>query len=146
LGARVRVVPSAAETGLPDASVDAVVSLWSAFRGPVPAEIAEAERILRPGGRILVLHDYGRDDVSRLRPADLPEYGAWSRRNGPFLAGGWRIRVVHAWWTFESTDEARELLATAFGPAGEEAAATLRRPRMSYNVAIYHRTKEPATS
>jgi hypothetical protein len=28
----------------------------------------------------------------------------------------------------------------AFGDAGRSVAATLRRPRLSYNLAIYHRT------
>jgi SAM-dependent methyltransferase len=143
-GARVRVVPSARSTGLEADSVDAIVSLWSGFRGLDANELAEAERVLRPGGRILAVHDYGRDDVSRLRPSDLPEYGAWSRRDGPFLTGGWKIRVVHAWWTFGSLEEAREFLRTAFGALGEELAATLRRPRLSYNVAIYHRSTAAA--
>jgi SAM-dependent methyltransferase len=145
-GARVTVVPSAKQTGLPDASVDAVVSLWAAFRGVDPDEVAEAERVLRPGGRLLVVHDYGRDDVSRLRPADLPEYGAWSRRDGPFLRSGWKIRVVHAWWTFDSLEDAREFLSSAFGAAGEALANGLRRPRLSYNVAVYHRSREASAA
>ena len=89
-------------TGLADNSVDAVVSCWSGFRDDLAADLAEADRVLRPGGRVLVLHDYGRDDVSRLRPADLPEYTSWSRRDGPFLTHGFRVHVVHCWWTFES--------------------------------------------
>ena len=43
------------------------------------AEVAEVDRVLRPGGRHLAVHDYGRDDVSRLH-GDRPEYGAWSHR------------------------------------------------------------------
>ena len=61
--------------------------------------------LLRDGGRLLVVHDYGRDDVSRLRPADLPEYTSWSRRDGWFLRNGFRVRVIHAWWTFESLED-----------------------------------------
>ncbi|HSL33133.1 MAG TPA: methyltransferase domain-containing protein, partial [Candidatus Limnocylindrales bacterium] len=90
---------------LPDGSADAVVAAWSAFRGVTAAEVAEADRVLRPGGRLLVVHDYGRDDVSRLR-GDRPEYGLWSRRDGPFLTAGFRIRVLHCFWTFASLDEA----------------------------------------
>jgi hypothetical protein len=125
---------------LPDASADVVVSLWDGFRGVDPAEIAEADRILRPAGRLLVIHDYGRDDVSRLQP-DRPEYGPWSHRNGPFLKGGFRVRVLHCFWTFESPAAASAFLAAAFGEAGTTVAATLKRPRLSYNVAVYHRTR-----
>lgn len=130
-----------AATGLPDACADVVVSCWSAFRGPVAEELAEAERILRPGGRLLVVHDYGRDDVSRIRGEDRPEYTSWSRRDGPFLRGGFKVRVIHCWWTFDSVDEAVELLRDAFGAAAEPVVALLARPRLSYNVAVYHRTR-----
>jgi hypothetical protein len=121
-------------------SADVVASRWSAFRGVDPDELAAADRALRPGGRLLVVHDYGRDDVSRLR-GDLPEYGLWSRRDGPFLSSGFRIRVVHCFWTFPDLPEAEAFLRGAFGEAGEAVAAGLRRPRLSYNVAVYHRTR-----
>lgn len=141
LGARVTVVDSAGEQPfqVPDASADAIVACWSAFRGDAPDDIVQAERILRPGGRLLVVHDYGRDDVSLLH-GDRPEYGAWSRRNGPFLGRGFKIRVLHCFWTFDSMDDLRAFLLEAFGDAGQLVADGLKRPRLSYNVAIYHRT------
>ena len=142
-GARVTTVGSLLDDGaraLPDGSAAAIVAAWSAFRGVDPSELAETDRILRPGGRLLVVHDYGRDDVSRLR-GDLPEYGTWSRRNGPFLSNGFRVRVVHCFWTFDTIEEARGFLADAFGADGAALGSTLKRPRLSYNVAIYHRTR-----
>jgi SAM-dependent methyltransferase len=143
LGARVRSVPMAAP-GEPlaaaDGSADVVVGLWSTFRAPSADEVVEADRVLRPGGRLLVVHDYGRDDVSRLR-GDLPEYGAWSRREGWYLTNGFRIRVIHCFWTFESIDEARAFLGDAFGEEGNRVGESLTRSRLSYNVAIYHRTR-----
>jgi hypothetical protein len=128
--------------GLPPApeSVDVVVARWSAFRGVDPAELAAADRAMRPGGRLLVIHDYGRDDVSRLR-GDLPEYRVWSRRDGPFLSAGFRIRVIHCFWTFADIGAAQAFLRGAFGTGGESVAATLKRPRLSYNVGVYHRTR-----
>ena len=143
LGARVTLVDASGPAAFdaPDASADVVVGLWSAFRGAGAADIKQAARLLRPGGRLLVIHDYGRDDVAQLR-GDLPEYGIWARRDGPFLTSGFKIRVLHCWWTFASLDEARTFLDAAFGEVGRTVAARLTRPRLSYNVAVYHRTLE----
>ena len=143
LGARITPVALARplRIALPAASVDVVVGLWSAFRGPDPADQVEVDRVLRPGGRQLAVHDYGRDDVSRLFDPGRAEYGAWSQRTGPFMRGGFRIRVLHCWWSFESIEEARAFLGAAFGERGASLAATLRRPRLAYNVAVYHRTR-----
>lgn len=140
-GARVTLVESSgpAPFDAPDASADVVVGLWSAFRGGASADIEQAARLLRPGGRLLAIHDYGRDDVAELR-GDRPEYGPWARRDGPFLTAGFKIRVVHCWWTFASLEEAQTFLDAAFGEAGRRLAGRLTRPRLSYNVAVYHRT------
>ena len=142
-GSRLTLIPAARleasdETDI-DGSADVLVVAWSAFRGPTQAELAAAERWLRPGGRLLVLQDYGRDDVSRLFDP-RPEYGDWSRRDGPFLGNGFKIRVVHSWWTFDSIEDTRAFLADAFGQRGAELAESLTRPRLSYNVAVYHRS------
>jgi hypothetical protein len=147
LGARVTLVPpsDSERYDAPDASADVVVAFWSAFRDGIADEVARARRVLRAGGRVLVVHDYGRDDVAELR-GEPPEYRFWSRRDGPFLGSGFKVRVVHCWWTFGSMEELRTFLAAAFGDVGRAVAARLTRPRLSYNVAIYHRTleKEPA--
>jgi SAM-dependent methyltransferase len=140
-GARVtRISADGAPWPLADQSVDTVVSAWAGFRGADPKTIAEADRVLRPEGRLLVVHDYGRDDVSRLR-GDLPEYGPWSRRDGPFLAAGFRVRVIHCFWTFDSVEDMQAFLQSAFGEVGRSLGEDLRRPRLSYNVAIYHRVR-----
>jgi len=140
------VGPDPAGAGLPDGeqplgdgSADVLVVAWLAFRDPKPAELAAARRLLRPGGRLLVIQDYGRDDVSRLY-GPRPEYGEWSRRDGPFLGNGFKVRVIHSWWTFDSLDETREFLVDGYGDAGERLGAGLTRPRLSYNVAVYHRS------
>ena len=139
LGARVTLSASG-EDGFAaaEASADVVIGMWSSFRGKAEAEIAAARRALRPSGRLLVVHDYGRDDVSHLL-GDRPDYGMWSKRGGPFLSNGFRLRVVHCFWTFESMEDCHGFLASAFADAGRTLAAGLKRPRLSYNVAIYHR-------
>ncbi len=141
LGARITLVDSngPAPFDAPAGSADVVVSYWSAFRGVAPEQVVDARRLLRPGGRLLVVHDYGRDDVATLR-GDPPEHGLWSRRDGPFLADGFKVRVVHCWWTFDTLEEARGFLADGFGRPGRDVGERLARPRVSYNIAIYHRT------
>jgi SAM-dependent methyltransferase len=145
LAARVAHVPLTDPLRFPidDASVDVVVGLWSAFRGVSTAEMVEVDRVLRPDGRLLIVHDYGRDDVSGLL-GERPEYGSWSRRTGPFLGAGFRVRVLHCWWDFESIEEATDFLGGAFGDAGTATATGLKRPRLSYKVAIYHRSRAAA--
>jgi len=142
LGGRLTHVPLTAPQRLPvpDASADVVVGAWSAFRGVDAGEMAEVDRALRPDGRLLAVHDYGRDDLARLR-GERPEYGPWSHRSGPFLAGGFRVRVVHCWLEFESVADAGSFLGHAFGDGAADLAAGLKRPRLSYNVAIYHRSR-----
>ena len=116
------------------------MSLWSGFRGVDEAALAEVDRVLAPDGRLLVVHDYGRDEVSALVDPDAPQYRVWSRREGPFLrGGGFKIRVLHCFWTFASVGEAQAFLGEAFGERGATAGAALRRPRLSWNVAVYHR-------
>lgn len=141
-GARLSPVPDlrdGAARRLPDTSADAIVATWSAFRGIEADELAVADRILRPEGRLLVVHDYGRDDISRLR-GEQPEYGTWSRRDGPFLTNGFRVRVIHCFWTFDDVDAARSTARELFGAAAGPIVDELKRPRLSWNVAIYHRT------
>jgi hypothetical protein len=143
VGARVITVPSLHEAGsLPPAAADAVIAWWSGFWGVDPADLLEVDRLLRPDGRLMIVHDYGRDDVSRLR-GDVPEYGLWTRRDGPFLRGGFKIRVLHCWWTFDSLEDLDAFLGAAFGLVGRAVASQCRRPRLSYNVAIYHRSRPP---
>jgi hypothetical protein len=131
---------------LPEDSADVLVGLWSGFAGPCPASVAAADRVLRTGGRLIVVQDYGRDDLDDVRGAErTAELVRWSRRDGPFLRdGGFRIHVVHCFWTFATIELARELLVDAFGERGAALGAALRRPRLSWNVAIYHRTRPAA--
>ena len=125
---------------LPDASVDAVVVLWDGFEGVNRADLDEADRVLRPGGRLLVVHDYGRDDVSALADGAGPQYREWSHRGGPFLrGGGFRIRVLHCFWTFPAIEDAQAFLGEAFGSRGLAVGSAMKRPRLSWNVAVYHR-------
>jgi hypothetical protein len=145
LGAVVTPVAGRVTSDRPARSSDVVASFWAGFEGVTPStdlEVAEAERIARPGGRLLVAHDYGRDDVSHLlADADRERASsAWSARLAWFLSHGFKIKVLHAWWTFDSLDDARELLVAAFDDRGAAVAGAMSRPRLAYKVALFHRT------
>jgi len=124
---------------LPAAEADAVVVPWSERATPGSKFLVAAERLLRPGGRLLLIHDYGRDDVWNLWPNLHARLVDWSTRRGPFLGAGFRVRVIHCWWSFESIEQARELLESGFGELGVELADRMKRPRLEYQIAIYHR-------
>ena len=79
--------------------------------------------------------------MSRISCRTARSSGRGASRNGPFLKGGFRLRVLHCFWTFESAEATATFLEAGFGAAGLAVAATLKRPRLSYNVAIYHRTR-----
>lgn len=145
LGARVSAVPGMETSSLPRGLADVMISCWGGFRGDSPesiVQVSEAERVLRPGGRLLVVHDYGRDDVSRLfdDEAGGPDQADPRQRDGWFLLHDFKLRVLHCWWTFDSLEAAHDLLVSAFGQRGTEVAVGMRRPRLEYKVAVYHRT------
>jgi hypothetical protein len=125
---------------LPQGQADVVVAFWSELAVPGSAFVAAAEKLLRPTGRLLLVHDYGRDDVWNLRPEVRDRLVEWSQRRGPFLGNGFRVRVIHCWWTFESIDQARDLLSEAFAEHGAGLAERMKRPRLEYQVATYHRS------
>jgi SAM-dependent methyltransferase len=133
----------AAVSDLAPSSADVVVIPWSELATPGSPLIEAAERVLRPAGRLLLVHDYGRDEVWGLRPDLQQRLVDWSYRKGPFLSAGFRVRVIHCWWTFESPEQAREMLAAAFGQTGLDLAERMKRQRLEYQVAVYHR-KMPA--
>jgi hypothetical protein len=145
IGARVSALPGLATDHLPRGLADVLISCWAGFAGgtsETEQQVTAAERVLRPGGRLLIVHDYGRDDVSLLLDDAERERErvAWSRRDGWFLLRDFKLRVLHCWWSFDSLDAAHDALVAAFGPAGTAVAQQLRRPRLSYKVAVYHRT------
>ena len=143
LGAWVRCAPDGSLGGLPDASADVLVA-WRQGFSPAseawPHDLAEAGRVLREEGRLLVVQDYGRDEVTRLLGDEerARQLIAFSHPKGPFLAAGFRVRVLHCWWSWGSLEEAAEALGESFGAAGREVAAGMRRPRLAYKVAVYH--------
>jgi SAM-dependent methyltransferase len=139
-------VTASAEDGaeLRPGCADVVVRFWGesgAVALPDQQAMSAIARLLRPDGRVLLVMDYGRDEVARLRPeGETPEvYRALRARDAEYAARGFKLRVLHGWWTFESLEDARSFLVDAFGERGERVAEAMRRPRLSHKVVIYHR-------
>ncbi len=95
-GAWIRALPDASPGSiatLPDARADVIISAWTAFRPGSPEwdeQLTQVRRVLRPDGRLLIVHDYGRDEVTGLvgddeRAARLVD---WSRPRGPVPGSG----------------------------------------------------------
>lgn len=143
MGAWVRVAAGGALGKLPDASADVLVA-WRCGFSPVTDtwrdDLAQAGRVLRREGRLLIVKDYGRDEVTPLlgdaeRARQLVSF---SHPKGPFLTAGFRVRVLHCWWRWETLEDATEALGRSFGDEGLAVAQGMRRPRLAHKVAVYH--------
>ena len=115
-------LPLASPLGLdlPDASLDAIVSLWSGVPGrgrsrPAPRPTACCAPTAGCSSSTTTAATTSAGCATRTSP----EYRVWSRREGPFLAGAeFKIRVLHCFWTFASIEEAQAFLVEAFGETG----------------------------
>jgi hypothetical protein len=143
LGAWVRTTSASGLGRLPDASADVLVA-WRTRFVPVGDEwrhdLAQAQRVLRRGGRLLVVKDYGRDEVTPLFGDEVRARAlvGYSHPKGPFLGVGFRVRVLHCWWQWATPEDAAAELGAWFGEVGRSVAQAMRRPRLSYKVAVYH--------
>jgi SAM-dependent methyltransferase len=135
-------------TSLPlrDGAVDIV--LTSAIEpddGSLPA-VAEALRVIRPGGRLIVIGYYGRDDVAALLEPEVVTHAleATRRRTGWWLRNGFKIKVVHARIDLGDPVTAHELLTRLYGDRGRAYLMGPRRAALRLNLGLYHREKAVA--
>jgi hypothetical protein len=146
MGASVRALDDLDPGRLESGSADVIIGCWTGLGLGPAAEagtLAGLERVLRMGGRLLLVEDYGRDDIRPLiadadRDARLT---AASDRRGPMLTHGFRTRTLHCHWTFPSLDAARSLLVELFPDTGRDVAAAMSRPRLEHKVAVFQRTR-----
>ena len=140
-----RIVEGAA-TQLPlrDATVDIVLtSQIDPDDASLPA-IEEALRVLRPGGRLVVIGYYGRDDVASLLEPEVVAHAreATQRRTGWWLRNGFKIKVVHARLDLGDPATAHELLPRLYGDRGAAFLMGPHRPSLRLNLGLYHRQRE----
>ncbi|MCA1572442.1 MAG: methyltransferase domain-containing protein [Chloroflexi bacterium] len=144
----VRIVEGSS-TSLPlrDGAVDVVLSsLIDPEDASLPA-IAEARRVLRPGGRLIVIGHYGRDDVAALLEPEVMEHAieATHHRTGWWLRNGFKIKVVHARLDLVDDRTAHDLLPRLYGDRGRVYLMGPRRTFLRLNLGLFHLATEPAT-
>jgi SAM-dependent methyltransferase len=109
------ILAGAAELPLPDRSVDLVHARTAYFFGPgCGPGLAEADRVLRPGGAIAII------DLD----ATVPPYGGWMRADIPhynphkverfFAAQGFSLRRVPTVWRFPDRATCEAVLRIEF--------------------------------
>ena len=141
----VRIVEGT-DTTLPlrDGAVDIVLSgRITPDDRSLPA-IAEAMRVLRSGGRLVVIGYYGRDDVSELLEPEVAAHAieATRRRSGWWLRHGFKIKVVHARIDIGDDATAMELLPRLYGDRGRAFLMAPHPPQLQVRLGLYHRSRD----
>jgi SAM-dependent methyltransferase len=137
----VRIVEgSGSALPLRDGAVDIVLSSEiDPDDGSWPA-IREALRVLRPGGRLIVIGYYGRDDVATLLEPEVLAHvrDATHRRTGWWLRNGFKIKVVHAKLDLRDAEAAHALLPRLYGDRGRAYLMGPHRPMLELKLGLYH--------
>ena len=141
----IRIVEGDA-TSLPlrGGAVDIVLTSRIAPEDASLPAIAEALRVLRPGGRLVVIGYYGRDDVAELLEPEVVAHAveATQRRSGWWLRHGFKIKVVHARLDLRNRETAHDLLPRLYGDRGRAYLMGPYRSTLRLNLGLYHLGKE----
>jgi SAM-dependent methyltransferase len=144
VGDRARVLAGGADAiPLPDRSVDLVHARVAYFFGPgCRPGLAEAERVLRPGGAIAII------DLD----ATVPPYGAWMRSDIPhydpqrverfFAEQGFTMRRLSTVWRFPDRETLDAVLRIEFSArVADRASADLRGTTLPVGYRLHVRRK-----
>jgi len=135
----VTVVPGSAEAMPLEADcVDVAYATWSYFfgAGSEPG-LREVRRVVRAGGDIVVVQNYGHDELSRFWDARESECASWP----PWFAKqGFSCTVVDTSWRFKTPDEALAVLEFLWGQRARTYAVEHSQTEFNYKVAIYHQS------
>jgi len=140
----IRIVEGSPEhLPLRDETVDIVLSASIEPDDASLPAVAEAMRILRRDGRLVVIGYYGRDDVSNLLEPEVVAHqvAATHRRSGWWLRHGFKIKVVHARLDLGDPQTAHELLPRLYGDRGRAYLMAPHKPSLELKLGLYHRAK-----
>jgi SAM-dependent methyltransferase len=128
---------------LRDEAVDVVLcGLIEPDDASLPA-IAELLRVLRPGGRLVVIGYYGRDQVGSLLEPEVVSHAfeATQRRTGWWLRHGFKIKVVHSRLDISDPTTAMELLPRLYGDRGRAFLMAPHPLSLTLKLGLYHLAK-----
>jgi SAM-dependent methyltransferase len=128
---------------LRDEAVDVVLcGLIEANDASLPG-IAELMRVLRPGGRLVLIGYYGRDEVASLLEPEVVAHAleATQRRTGWWLRHGFKIKVVHSRLDISDPTTAMELLPRLYGDRGRAFLMAPHPPSITLKLGLYHAAK-----
>ena len=116
-----------------DRSFEAAYSTWAFFLSGVDPEslaqgLAEVERVVVPGGTIVVVDNAGDDEFTALSPRAIADDGSW------WIGRGFERNVIDSAFQFDSLGEARELIGFYFG---KDAADRVDSTAIEYKIAAY---------
>ncbi len=129
---------------LRDGAVDIVLSgAIDPDDASLPA-VAEALRVIRPGGRLVAIGYYGRDDLASLLEPEVVAHAfeATQRRTGWWLRHGFKIKVVHTRIDLSDAAMALELLPRLYGDRGRAYLMGPHPPSLKLKVGLYHRARD----
>jgi ubiquinone/menaquinone biosynthesis C-methylase UbiE len=134
----VTLVPAGAERiPLEDDIIDVAYATWSYFFGPSSEPgLREVERVVRPGGDLIIAQNYGHDDLAQIWTADEAECETWPPW---FVEQGFEYEVVDTVWRFSSVDDALAVLGFLWGARARAYVVEHQQVEFSYKVAIYHK-------
>jgi SAM-dependent methyltransferase len=140
----IRIVEGdATDLPLRDGAVDIVLTgAIDPDDGSLPM-IAEAMRVIRPGGKLIAIGYYGRDDVSALLEPEVVAHvrEATQRRTGWWLRNGFKVKVVHARLDLGDPATAHELLPRLYGDRGRAFLMGPHPSSLRLNIGLFHREK-----
>lgn len=112
---------------------DAMYSTWAFFFegiADIDEGLLEVERVVKDGGRIIIVDNYGEDEFCSFSPHDIAStLSEWVKR-------GFDYHIIDTEFIFDSVEEAKKLMSFYFGEPGNEVDKT----RLEYKVVAY--TKE----